>query len=134
MPAEYTAFWQQYGQYLLFGALGALLGDMVRSRRISLPRIIRVEHLDGTTQKQIDPGILAALFGGALLGMFLDGRPVVAFLGGMAFQSVGPHLLEFAETVTRGRLTTTDPQTRPPREEGDVPPSKRPTNKEMRDL
>lgn len=89
MPPAYL----KLAEYALFGAIGALIGAMTKSRSLTLPHLTLEKRRNGETVKGWDPGFLAAPFLGAALAMYFDTRPENAIAWGLAAGTAGPAII-----------------------------------------
>ena len=76
-----------------YGAAGAFIGSVSKTRKLELPRIIRrgVKLEDRVTL--IDVGFLGAPLLGAVLAAVVDGRPQTALAYGIAAGFAGPAVI-----------------------------------------
>jgi hypothetical protein len=79
--------------YPAAGFVGALIGSMVREKRLQLPRLVVQRESDGEVKKWIDPGFLLSPTVGALLAAWIDSRPWTAVFVGVTVGYVGPAIL-----------------------------------------
>jgi hypothetical protein len=74
----------------LFGAIGALVSDMIGDGYIQLPKV---------ENKKFYPGFLSGLIVGAVVGYLIDKSPLTAF----SFGYIGKEAIDFL--VKKGAIT-----------------------------
>ena len=103
-----------------YGAIGAFIGAISKTRKLELPRIIRrgVSLADRVTL--IDVGFLGAPLLGAVLAAIVDGRPQTAIAYGIAAGFAGPAVINSVIDPILARIGMEDMNTS--RQEGERKP------------